>query len=81
MTESSGRADLVTAWAVGVGVGLITLQITWLVANRVASLFWGTPRGPIIAISIALLVGIATSGVAGRRLARKIGPPAGTRPA
>ncbi|HDH02716.1 MAG TPA: hypothetical protein ENH15_00545 [Actinobacteria bacterium] len=79
--DTSGRADLVTAWAVGVGIGLVTLQVTWLVANRIATLFLGAPRGPIIAFTTAVAVGIITSAIAGKRLARKIGSPSSTLPA
>ena len=71
MTDGSGRADLVSAWAIGIGVGLIALQLTWLTANRVASVFWEAPAGPTVAFTTAVLVGIAVSIVAGRRLARK----------
>jgi MFS superfamily sulfate permease-like transporter len=71
VTDGSGRADLVSAWAIGIGVGLIALQLTWLTANRVASVFWEAPTGPTIAFTTAILVGIAVSIVAGRRLARK----------
>ena len=67
---TQSRADLVAAWAVGIGVGLITLQITWLVANRLASLIWGAPRGPITAFTIAVIAGVVTSVVTGRRLAK-----------
>jgi len=69
--EGSGRADLVAAWAVGIGVGLIALQITWLIANRVASIFWGPPQGPTIAFATAMIFGIVVSVIAGKRLARK----------
>jgi len=68
--DTQSRADLVAAWAVGIGVGLITLQITWLVANRIASLMWEAPRGPTTAFTIALIVGVVTSVVTGHRLAK-----------
>ncbi len=71
MTDRSGRADLVSARAVGVGVGLIALQLTWLIGNRVTSAFRDPPDGPTIAFTAAVLVGIVVSLVAGRRLARK----------
>lgn len=67
---TQSRADLVAAWAVGIGVGLITLQITWLIANRLASLIWGAPRGPMTAFTIAVIAGVVTSVVTGRRLAK-----------
>lgn len=71
MTEGSGRADLVAAWAIGIGVGLIALQLTWLAGNRVASVFWDAPVGPTVAFTTAVVVGIVVSIIAGRRLAKK----------
>lgn len=67
---TQSRADLVAAWVVGIGVGLITLQITWLIANRLASLIWGVPRGPTTAFTIVVIAGVVTSIVTGRRLAK-----------
>ncbi len=67
----SNRADLVSAWGIGVGIGLIALQVTWLVGARVASLFWDAPVGPTVAFVLACTVGTVVAIVAGRRLARK----------
>ncbi|MFV9672007.1 MAG: hypothetical protein ACNYZH_02180 [Acidimicrobiia bacterium] len=67
----SSRADLVSAWGIGVGIGLIALQLTWLVGARFASLFWEAPVGPTVAFISACLVGAIVAIVAGRRLARK----------
>ena len=67
------RADLVAAWAIGVGIGLIVLQLTWLVAARIAGLFWSPPQGPTIAFLTAIVAGVVVSVVAGRRLVRKLG--------
>ena len=69
-----GRAALVAAWAIGVGIGLIVLQLTWLVAARIASLFWSPPRGPTIAFLAAIVAGTVVSIVAGRRLSRRLIP-------
>ena len=66
----SNRADLVSAWGIGVGIGLIALQLTWLVGARIASLFWEAPVGPTVAFVLACLVGTIVAIVAGRRLAR-----------
>ena len=68
-----GRADLVAAWAIGVGIGLIVLQLTWLVGARIAGLFWSPPQGPTIAFLTAIGAGVVVSVVAGRRLVRKLG--------
>jgi len=69
MTRSS-RADFVAAIAIGIGVGLIALQLTWLIANRLASLVWEAPLGPTIAFSLAMLTGIVVSIIVGRRLVK-----------
>ncbi|MEA3502631.1 MAG: hypothetical protein U9R47_07635 [Actinomycetota bacterium] len=53
---------------IGVGIGLMALQVTWLVGARIASLFWEAPVGPTVAFVNACLIGTI---VAGRRLARK----------
>ena len=66
--ERSSRADSVSAWAIGIGVGLIALQLTWLIGNRLADLVWDPPIGPTIAFASAIVVGVLVSIVAGRRL-------------
>jgi len=73
--ERSLRPDLVSAYAIGVGAGLVALQITWLVANRLTSLVWGPPVGPTIAFISAIIAGIIVSVIAGRRLARSVTSP------
>jgi hypothetical protein len=69
------RADLVSAWALGVGAGLIALQVTWLAANRVATLMWGVPVGPTVGLATAIVVGIGVSVIMGRRFAAKVPDP------
>jgi len=73
--ERSNRADLVSAYAIGVGAGLVALQVTWLILNRLISLVWGPPLGPTIAFASAMIVGIIVSIIAGRRLARTVKTP------
>jgi len=68
----AAKADRVSAWAIGIGVGLIALQLTWLVANRLATLIWGVPVGPTIALAAAFVVGITVSVIVGKRLVAKI---------
>lgn len=70
--EGSSRADSVSAYAIGVGAGLVALQITWLVMNRLTSLVWGPPVGPTVAFASAIVMGIIVSVIAGRRLARSV---------
>ena len=67
----SNRADLVSAWGIGVGIGLIALELTWLAGARIATIFWEAPVGPTVAFGSACLVGIIVAVIAGRRLARK----------
>ncbi len=71
------RADLVSARALGVGVGLIALQVTWLIANRIATLIWSAPVGPSVGFATAIVVGIVVSVIAGRRFVAKLTDPAG----
>lgn len=68
--REGGRADGVAAWAVGIGVGLITLMVTWIVGNRIAMVVWDTPVGPTVAFVGAILVGIVATVVAGIQLVR-----------
>ena len=68
--SSPGRADRVSAWMVGVGIGLITLMLTWLVGNRLTALVWEAPVGPTIAFAGAILAGITVSLVMAVRLDR-----------
>jgi hypothetical protein len=65
-----GRADGVAAWAVGIGVGLIALMLTWIVGNRIAMVVWDAPVGPTVAFVGAILVGIVATVVAGIQLVR-----------
>ena len=65
-----GRADGVAAWAVGMGVGLIALMLTWIVGNRIATVVWDVPVGPTVAFIGAILVGIVATMIAGIRLVR-----------
>lgn len=70
MSAQRGHADEVAAWAVGIGVGLIALMLTWIVGNRIATVVWDAPVGPTVAFVGAILVGIVVTVVAGMKLAR-----------
>ena len=70
--RSAIRADRVSAWAVGVGAGLIATMLTWLVANRLTALAWDTPVGPIVALIAAFVAGLLTTCITGVRLDRSV---------
>ncbi|HEU4354972.1 MAG TPA: hypothetical protein VFT27_05235 [Actinomycetota bacterium] len=66
------RAEIVGARAIGIGVGLITLMLVWLVGNRLAALAWDPPVGPTVAFVGAIVIGTATAIVSGHRLAARV---------
>ena len=66
------RADRVSAWAVGVGVGLIAMMLTWLVGNRLAAIVWEPPFGPTVALISAIAVGVVATFLSGVRLDRSV---------
>ena len=68
----SRRSDIVSAWAVGAGAGLIVLMVTWLIGNRILSLALGSPRGPVAAILTAVAAGAGTWAWLGRRLSATV---------
>jgi hypothetical protein len=69
-TSSSSRAaETVAAWATGVGMGLAALMVSWLIANRITALVWEVPLGPVVAMSLAIGIGVITTVFGGRRLA------------
>jgi len=71
-TQMASRADQVSAWAIGVGIGLIALQLTWLVMARLAGLVWAPPVGPTVAFATACVAGVIVTIIAGRHLSRKV---------
>ena len=73
-------SDRYAAHATGVGIGLITFMVTWLVGARVTEHIWGPPAAAIVAMVTAVIVGIATTIVAGRRLLRTVSSQATARP-
>ena len=65
------RADRLAARATGVGVGLLAFMIAWLVGARVTELIWGPPSSAVVAMALAVVIGIVVAVVAGRRLVRR----------
>ena len=66
------RADLVAAWATGIGAGWIAFMVTWIIMNRLTSLMLPNPTAPIVAMTLAIATGLATSIWQGRRLSKSI---------
>ena len=73
MTSLPGgaRADRIAARTTGVGVGLLVFMIAWLIGARVTEKLWGPPSSAVVAMAIAVSVGIVVSVVAGQRLVRR----------
>ena len=46
-------------------------MITWLIGARVTEQIWGPPSSAVVALVTSVVVGIAVSVVAGRRLVRR----------
>jgi hypothetical protein len=69
--ESEVRADRVAAWATGVGAGLVVFMGSWLVWNRVLTMFLEAPMGPVAAMTVAILTGAAVTVRQGRRLSAR----------
>lgn len=64
--------DRVAAWATAVGVGLVTVMVTWLVGNQVTGLVWDRPLGPSLAFAGAVVIGTVTAVISGRQLSRRL---------
>jgi hypothetical protein len=71
------RADIIAARATGVGVGLIAFMVTWLVGVRITERIWGPPSSAIVAMALAIVVGVVATVVAGRRFVHTVGPSEG----
>ena len=78
-SESDPRADIIAARAIGVGVGLLTLMIAWLVGNRLLGLVLDAPEGPTAAFITALILGVFAALVVGQRCVRSIARDAVTQ--
>lgn len=69
---SPDRGEIVAARAIGVGMGLIALMVSWLIGSRLAELAWEAPVGPTVAFTTAVAIGVMTAVVAGRRLVLRV---------
>jgi hypothetical protein len=70
--QRRSRAELTAAWTTGFGVGLIGLMVTWLVMNRVTSLFMDAPEGPVLAFGTAVGVGFFVTAIVGKHLTNTV---------
>ena len=70
-SESDVRADRVAAWATGVGAGLVVFMVSWLVWDRVLTMFLEVPMGPVAAMTAAIATGAAVTVRQGRRLSAR----------
>ena len=69
----TGNAELVAAWATGVGIGLAVFMISWLIGSRMAALFWEAPVAPVVSMLVAVAIGTGVAVGSGRRLAASLG--------
>lgn len=58
----------VAGWAVGAGIGAAVSIVTWVVASRLADLWFAVPLGPIIALGSALIAGVGVALERGKAL-------------
>jgi len=66
------RADLISAWATGVGVGFIVFMLAWIVGARVTERIWAQPTAAIVAMSVAIAAGVIAAVLMGVRLRRSV---------
>lgn len=66
------RPDVVAAWAVATGVGLIVLMLAWSLGSRATTIAWEPPIGPTVALAGAVVAGSLAGALTGRRLNRAL---------
>jgi hypothetical protein len=67
--------ERVSAWAVGIGIGFAALILTWIILNRLTSLWLSAPEGPVVSVIAAVLVGVAVALQRGSALSRRVARP------
>lgn len=70
LTAPDIRANRVAAQATGVGVGLLVFMVVWTFGSQVTTHMWGPPSGALVAMGIALLMGVVATITTWRRLVR-----------
>lgn len=71
-TATDRRADRIAAHATGLGIGLMTFMLTWIVGVRITERLLETPTSAYVAMAIAVVTGIITTVLAGRRLSASV---------
>ncbi len=69
-TTTDQRADRIAVHATGVGIGLISFMVTWIIAARITERMLDTPTNAYVAMVVALGTGAVVAVVASRRLGR-----------
>lgn len=64
--------DSVAAWATGVGIGLLSVMVVWLVGSRVIALVLEPPLGPSLSLAGAVVVGAVAAAISGRQLSKRL---------
>ena len=62
--------ERVAGWATGIGIGFAVFIVTWIVLNRLTSVWLPVPEGPIVALTTAVLAGLGVSLQRGHTLSR-----------
>jgi len=70
------RPDRVAARATGLGIGLIAFMLTWTIGARATTSVLEAPANAYVAMFIAIVVGVAVTLLAGRRLQAAVPPVA-----
>ena len=66
-------AERIAVTATAIGIGLLVVMVTWIVAARTAALLWPTPAGYVAALGLAAIAGTTATHVAASRLRRTVG--------
>jgi len=74
VTAADQRADRISARVTGIGVGLITLMVIWLISARIMERIFTTPTGAYAAMALAVTAGVAVSVVMARRFVQQVRP-------
>ncbi len=65
--------ERVSIWATATGIGFAAFMVTWLILNRLTSLWLPVPQAPIVALISAILMGSAVTWQRGSSFTRRFG--------